>query len=663
MSIVRMKKLQVVGLDADREKLLPKLMDLGAVQITGRQKDDADSLRSILAEAGGGGRVQALDQKISEMDDAIGILEHYSPVRSPLFFTRRALRREAFEGVKERESTVAAFARQVRDLNDEVHQLSEKRNRSYAELTALEPWKPLGIPLEQTETKTCDIGYGILPIAADMEEIRQQMNAICPEWSLEEVAADKDFRYLLLISRKPETEALREVLKQHAWAEAQLRGMTGTVAENEARIREEAAETESRIQSLEEEITGRYSQKPEIECLRDYYAIQRDREAIQSDFRKTKRTFVFEGWLPEKAEKRVGKCLEDCGCWYRMRDPEPDEEVPVLIRNNGFVTPFESVTEMYALPDYRGIDPTKFFSAFYVIFFGIMLSDAGYGIVLTAATWFLLKRYDLEGTMYKLIRMLFYCGISTICWGAVFGGWFGNAIQVISSTFFGKEVAIPPIWYDPITDPTKLLLFSLALGVIHLFVGMGLHAYMCFRDKHPLDAICDDFSWYMVIIGALVWFLGRSHQPLGTIGLVLVIAGALILLLMGGRGRKGIGRVIGGFSSLYNVTSYLSDILSYARLLALGLATGVIAQVINTIGSLFGGGVKGALILAVVFVIGHLFNLAINALGAFVHTSRLQYIEFFGKFYVDGGEPFDPFRKKTKYIRVVDDSMEVAKND
>ncbi|HKM28253.1 MAG TPA: V-type ATPase 116kDa subunit family protein, partial [Anaerovoracaceae bacterium] len=287
----------------------------------------------------------------------------------------------------------------------------------------------------------------------------------------------------------------------------------------------------------------------------------------------------------------------------------------------------------------------------------IMLSDAGYGIIITIATFVIMKKFDLEGMMAKMIKMFFFCGISTIFWGAMFGGWFGDIVPVVARTFFDKEIVIEPLWFNPLDDPTKLLIFSLLFGVVHIFLGMALSASMMIRRGHLFDAIFDVFSWYMVIAGAGLWLAGGMLFPAAkTIGMYVAIAGAAILLLTGGRKKKGLGKITGGLGQIYNVTSYVSDILSYARLLALGLATGVIAQVVNTMGTLMGGGVLGAIVLVIVFLIGHTFNLAINALGSFVHASRLQYIEFFGKFYEDGGEPFAPFKKETKYVKLINDA-------
>ena len=446
------------------------------------------------------------------------------------------------------------------------------------------------------------------------------------------------------------------ILKQHGYTPTPFKGWTGTAAENKERILAEIQETENRCVQVEKEISDLEGLKDGIECLYDELVIERDREKIKGRLLRSKRTFHLEGWVPEPATEAVDKLLEAKECCFAYRDPEDGEEVPVLTENNSFVYPFEAITEMYSLPDYRGVDPTKYFALFYAMFFGIMLSDAGYGLVIAIACFAVLKKFALEGMTYRMIKMFMYCGVSTVFWGALFGGWFGDFFQVAARTIFNKEITISPIWFNPIDDPTRLLIWSLIFGVIHLFLGMGIKAAMLIKRGQLVDAICDIFSWYLVILGAAMWLAGGSlSEALVKPGMYMAIVGALILLLTGGRNNKGIGKVTGGLSALYNITSYISDILSYSRLLALGLATGVIASVVNTMGSLAGGGAVGIIVLLVVFVIGHTFNLAINALGAFVHSSRLQYIEFFGKFYEDGGEEFDPFRKNTKYVRLTSD--------
>ena len=236
----------------------------------------------------------------------------------------------------------------------------------------------------------------------------------------------------------------------------------------------------------------------------------------------------------------------------------------------------------------------------------------------------------------------------------MFGGWFGDFIPVAAKSIFNIDITIDPLWFNPVNEPMTLLVFSLILGAIHLFTGMGLKAYLLIKNGHTIDAVCDIFLWYVLLIGLVLFGVGGSIAPaLASVGKVMSIVGVVGILLTGGRNKKGIGKITGGLGSLYGITSYLSDVLSYSRLLALGLATGVVAQVINTLGSLAGGGVIGAVVMIAAFLIGHTFNMAINVLGSFVHSSRLQYVEFFGKFFDGGGTPFRPFERKTKYVDII----------
>ena len=656
-----MRKFSVIGLDEVKDDLLNGLMDIGIVQITEEKQDEQEtSYTAALLEGGADtDKVAKLDQQIADVDLALETLAENSPVKKPLFFTRRAVRKMEFEQTLTKRDQIWENVREILELRDDVHKLNEARNKDDQDLASIRPWAEYSVPLEIRETDFTNIDLGILPAAADIDDLRKSFDEITEYYDFREVSRDKDFIYMVLTMLKEDSEEMRQVAKQHGFTVMQWKDLNGTVQEIEAKINDDLAELDSELKALTEKIVGRYSEKDDIECLHDQLMIERDEERIKDKLRNTNRTFRFEGWVPARTEDAVKVLLERYDCWYSVRDPEEGEDVPVLLSNSEYARPYEAIVEMYSLPDYRGVDPTKFVSIFYVLFFGMMLSDAGYGIILTLATYFILKKYDLEGTTYKMIKTFFYGGLSTIFWGAIFGGWFGNAVDVVSTTFFGRTVTIPALWFNPIENPTKLLIFSLALGIVHLFVGMGINAGMLFKEGKWKDAVFDIFSWYMVISGAILYaVLMNSNAGIAKIGGIVAIAGALILLFTGGRDKKGIGKIGGGLGALYNVTSYLSDILSYARLLALGMATGVIAQVMNTIGSMVGGGVAGAIIFVIVFVFGHTLNVVINLLGAFVHASRLQYLEFFGKFFIDGGEAFEPFHKNTKYVRLTENTLQ-----
>ena len=305
-------------------------------------------------------------------------------------------------------------------------------------------------------------------------------------------------------------------------------------------------------------------------------------------------------------------------------------------------------------------------SVFNVFLFGMMLSDAAYGAIMAVACgWALLKFPRMGEGMKKSLQLFFWCGLSTLVWGVLFGGYFGDVVNVVSRTFFGHEVGAPALWFAPLDDPMRLLVYSLAIGVVHLFVGFGIKGYLSLRDKKYMDFLCDTVLWYLLLVGLLLMLIPSSifasiiqmtivfPPALNFLAKAMAIVGAVGILLMSGRANKNFAlRIALGAYDLYNISGWLSDVLSYSRLLALGLATGVIAQVINQMASMFGGGVVGAILFAVIFVIGHALNMAINMLGAYVHTNRLQYVEFFGKFYEGGGRAFAPFKENTKYTSI-----------
>ncbi len=662
-----MKKLSVIGLDTKKEKVFSRLMELGVVQITefeeGLKEKNEENISSDKVLKANNSKITELDNQISDVSLVLETLEQYSKEKEPLFFTRRLINKKDFVELMKKKDSIMGNVRGILRLKEELHKLQEEKNKNINELSTLRPWLKCDLPLDLKSTKFTDIEMGIVPTTINLETLKERVFEISESVYISEVSRDKDFVYLSVLTMKDDTEEVMTVLKQSGFNPVSFRYFRGTAKESQILVEKAIASNIRDIKKVEAKFAGRYPEKWDIECLHDELVMQRDKELAKNDLIRTKMTFSFQGWLPEKAVKKVLKILEHFECYYEVEDPKEDDKVPVLLQNGSFSYPFESVTDMYSLPDYRGIDPTSLFSAFYAIFFGIMLSDAGYGIVITIATFIILRKFKIEGMTYKMVKMFFFCGISTVFWGALFGGWFGDFPKVVGKVIFGTDLSVKPIWFDPIKDPITLLIFSLALGIIHMFIGMGIKAYMLIKNGKILDAVSEVFSWYLVIIGGVLMMAGGEiSESAITVGKVMAILGAIVLLTMGGRGKKGIGRVLGGFGALYNITGYASDILSYSRLLALGLATGVIAQVVNTIGSLAGPGILGTILLLVTFVIGHTFNLGINALGAFVHTSRLQYIEFFGKFYEDGGEEFEPFKKNTKYIRLVDNNMEV-KND
>ncbi len=644
-----MKKLSIIGIDDSYEPIIASLMNMGAVELIENKKVFLENDRLL-----------DLETRKNKTEESLEILEKYSTLKKPLFHTRRPINLSDYNSETSDIESFDLKVEEIETLSNRLNKVLDEINKCEINLLSLQPWVEYDIPIDMTQTKEMSIYMGVIPIAVTISELIDEVEEKTDRSYISIVKQDKQFSYLSIFVSKDKGEELLSFLKQKGFTQIVFKDLTGTPQEAIQAMKSYIEKSNAEKVAIEKEISEKSDYIAHIELYHDYLAIEKDREKVKSKFDNTARTFSAEGWVPVTCipaiESELAKYKE---VYYELVEPTDEEEPPILIQNSALTEPFETVTEMYALPIYRGVDPTKYLSFFYAMFFGIMLSDAGYGIIIALACYIIKKKYDLEGTMRNMIGSFFWCGVSTIFWGIMFGGWFGDFIPVAANTLFGIDVVIKPLWFNPLEDPTQLLIWSLIFGVVHLFFGMGIKAGMLIRDGKPFDAVCDVFSWYLVILGAGMYLAGGSISTIiVTIGQWMLIVGAVILLLTGGRKNKGLGKITGGLGALYNITSYLSDILSYARLLALGLATGVIAQVINMLGSMAGGGIIGAIVLLIAFVFGHTFNLALNALGSYVHSSRLQYIEFFGKFYEDGGDEFNPFKKDTKYIK-----FKVAKSE
>ncbi len=649
-----MKKVSAIGIDTFKDEFISGLIGLEAVQITDESRKLTDSFGSFgMKKNGGLEEVQYYEAKIARAARALEVIEQYGNIKKPLIVTRRAVSDERRLRIVTNEAVLENEVEKLIGIKEDIKKTAGEINRLELERIMLTPWKDNDVPLEMSGTAATNIIRFVMPINSELNVLSGAISEKTELYSIYEVASDKDMRYLIVIVSKPSAAVVTEVLDEFGFQQLDFSGFTGTASENLKKNTIKKEELTSRIKNLEEEIRNSAFRKEEIENYSDILTVEADKNAAKAMLLRTKRAFYLEGWIPENRVGELDSLIEGRECCYEVRDPEDGEEVPVLLKNSRFFTPIETITELYSLPAYGSFDPTSIYALFYICFFGMMFSDAGYGLLMVALCLLALKKFDLEGGTKKMVQGFMYCGVSTAFWGVMYGGWFGDFFEVFARTALGREIDIKPLWFDPLDDPLKLLVFSLGLGVAHIFIGMGIDAYNKIRRGEFADAICDVGFWYVTLTGAILWLAGGyAGSSIAASGKYLFIAGILGLLLTGGRKRKGFGKVIGGLSNVYNITAYMSDILSYARILALGLATGVISQVVNTMGSLSGPGVMGTIVLLTVFIAGHTLNFAINVLGAFIHSSRLQYVEFFGKFYEDGGEAFMPLKRNTKYIRI-----------
>ncbi|GFI62559.1 hypothetical protein IMSAG049_01743 [Clostridiales bacterium] len=656
MAIVEMSKLSVICLNSQKRRLIRELMDLGVVEISKPSDNSSDNpIPEGTFIANNSAEVSQFDAQIAMYGAALDTLNSYDESKKPLFKTRKEVDAKDFTNeVAKNESYAKELAENASALVKKVSESKAEINKLSLLIKGLEPWMDLDLPLESSGTKTSTVFMGTVPVKTNIDVLLNTVLEETPSAVMQKVSSDKAQTYLCFICLKEEKAKVLEALRQFSFTSVSLGDNAGTAKEaavaHEKRIEALKKEIEESENSLKELATH----KETVEYVYDDLLIKRDRAKAVGDLINTKKVFCFDGWIPTESAGDVKNVLDKNECYYEISEPVKNEDTPILLKNNKFASPFEAVTELYSMPLATEVDPTPIMAPFYFIFFGLMLSDAAYGIILSIVCFAVLKKFKLEGTMNKMVTMFFWCGISTFLWGAVFGGWFGDVVSVFSTTFLSRTVTLPPIWIDPLEEPMTLLIFSIILGAIHLFVGMAVQAYMLIKDGKPWDALFDIGFWYMLLIGLVIFGVGGSLSAgLATFGKIMAIVGAVGIVLTGGRTKKGIGKVTGGLSSLYGITSYLSDVLSYSRLLALGLATGVVAKVVNILGTLKGGGIVGLIVFICVFIFGTVFNLAINALGAYVHSCRLQYVEFFGKFYTGGGRKFAPLAENTKFVKIV----------
>ena len=368
----------------------------------------------------------------------------------------------------------------------------------------------------------------------------------------------------------------------------------------------------------------------------------------------TDTSYILEAWVPADRADALDKTLDDSGLalMYEIREPKEEEKPPTYVENNAVVEPYQSVTNMFSAPAYREIDPNPFVAFFFFLFFGMMLADAGYGLVLTVLTGIVLAKQRPPKGQANLIKIIFMGSISTIIWGVVLGSYFGYSASDIGVWY----------WFNPIEEPMNMLYLSLAMGIFQMCFGLGINMVAMFRQKKPLDAISGTLSWYFMLLGLALAFgpslITSVSIPawVKTVGYVMLGVGVFLLMLSGALHKKGAGKVSGALARLYDIVNFFSDLMSYTRIFGLGLASAVIGMVFNEIGQVVMNLVPikaiGIVAAAIVFLIGHTFNIGINALGAYVHNSRLQFVEFFGKFYTGGGELFRPLGSEMKYYYI-----------
>ena len=665
MAIVQMQRINICALKKNRKAILERLQELGAMEIDIQLEDDSLGEKQDVASS------RALfERRAQTADQALAILNIYVPEKKGMLDSlagKPLVEKELFEKAAENQDQYMATASRIVTLDKQIAESKAAVLKVQNQVEALAPWLSLTVPVSYTGTQKTAVLIGTMPNPQDQQSILNLLAGAVPDVEavdVELISTDKDFTYLAVICMKQDAGKVEEVLRTGGFSKPSS-PVQKIPEEYKKDLETEIAKAQEQVKQLESELAECAVSRQDLELISDYYRTRAEKYRILGEIPQTVSTFAISGYVPAaKADAIVKELSEHYGAAAETEGIKEEEEPPVLLHNNRFSESVEGVLASFGLPAKGEIDPTFFTSIFYVFLFGLMLSDAAYGLIVSLACGIVLLKFPrMETNLRKSVQLFFWCGLSTLFWGVLFGGYFGDALDVISETFFGHKISIPALWFVPLNEPMRMLLYSMLFGVIHLFTGLALKGYMYIRDHKYMDFVCDVIFWYMLLLG-LIGLLIPSSMFAGIAGKQIVfpaalnaaakwsaILGAVGIVLFSGRSSKNPAlRIALGAYDLYNITGWLSDVLSYSRLLALGLATGVIASVVNQMGSMGGKSIGGVILFIIVFVIGHVFNMAINLLGAYVHTCRLQYVEFFGKFYEGGGKPFEPFKLKTKYV-------------
>ena len=636
MAIVKMKKLRVMALAECREDLLGGLQHLGCVEIS--EPNLSDPAWSALLRRGSSSLAQTRTE-IADAHTALAAIKQYAKVKDGLFIQRRQVSEQEFLDPTGKEQA-KAVSQKIGGALREISRLQGDEARLTARRQALTPWASLDMPLELEGTAHARFRLMVCPSGTDIGAVRIALADVAAE--LYEVSADKQQTYVLLLCHRAEEETAQELLRPFNFSAVAFPGTTGTAAENMDALDQSLADNKKAQEAAAAAIVQDAKSRDVLRMYLDQLRAEAEKDASAERLLTDGTILFFEGWAPAESLREVEKLLQSMDCAWEAEDPAPEEihDVPVRLKNNWLTKPLNMVTEMYSLPAYNNVDPNPLMAPFFILFYGIMMADMGYGLLMFLAGFFISRKYRPKGTMGHLFGLMTLCGVSTFIMGAITGGFFGDFLTQVVLLTTGREFALPAL-FTPLDDTLMILLGSMALGLVHIITGMAISFVRKLQNGAVLDAVFEEVTWWVVFLGIGLTALGITNLVL-YLGILLVVAGPLIT-------GKGFGKVTGIFASLYNhITGYFGDILSYSRLMALMLAGSVIAQVFNTLGAIPGN----IIVFIIISMAGNALNFALNLLGCYVHDLRLQCLEYFGKFYQDGGKPFRPMAVNTRYVDI-----------
>ena len=632
-----MKHLRLLGMESEREALLKAMQDMECVEISSIDGSE-EALKSGFAKPDDKALMSAQEASRAYRT-ALASLDRFAPEKKGMFRKRQGVSRAAFFSAESEENARTA----AETINGDTRRLGEiesERTKNEALRATLAPWLTVDAPLGGADGALA-VFFGTVGLNVPDDALKALADSLDGLLTWQQASSDRSLRYLLVMCHGSVKERALSALRDLSFSTVSFRGMTGTAKENDKALAENLAALEKERQEIEQRIAGLGGKREALLEASDRAAIALRREEAKSRLVGTDKVFLLEGWLPADRCAEIEKTLKPFTCAIETREPTEDEypQVPVQLKNNKLTRPLNMVTEMYSLPAYGTLDPNPLMAPFFILFYGIMMADMGYGLLMMIASVIISKKYRPKGTSGELFSLLGLCGISTFIMGALTGGFFGDFLtQLVAIVSPGTVFALPKL-FDPLDDLTMILIGSMALGMVQIVTGMAISLIEKCKRKKFFDAFFEEITWWIVFIGIALLALGKGAAVL-YVGCALVLLGPIVQ-------GKGWGRLTGVFGSLYNhVTGYFGDILSYTRLMALMLAGSVIAQVFNMLAAMPGN----VIAFIIISMLGNAMNFGLNLLGCYVHDLRLQCLEFFNKFYVDGGKPFRPMTLDTEYV-------------
>lgn len=651
-----MKFVELFALQRERKKILETLQQMSVMDIQTAACDEETSLCPQGFETQAKQKeIASFERSMAVAKQSLEILEEIASTKKSMLDSlsgRREIKISDFSDAANRSLEIIKHSYEITNKEKRLSQLKAQKVQINSTLAQLEPWKNLDVPLSFSGTTKTAAFVGSLPYEYGYEQLEELLkDKISFDFSFELIGNAKSMSCIFIVCMKENQKALTKALRELGFSRPPLISHK-TPKDKCKELIKRLEDYQNQEQECINFIIEYAKYKDDIEACYDYYKTRAEKYRAIEMLAQSKNTFMIRGYVPENCIEAFCKILEERFCVSITVNDANEDLQPVLLKNNSFVEPVENLTTMYSLPSKRDIDPSAIMSIFYYVFFGMMLSDAGYGLLMILGSMFLIKKYKPEPRMKKNLKLFIYCGISTVFWGLMFGSFFGDSIATLSELFTGTKIIQKPLLFDPMQEATNLLILSLAFGLIQMICGLSVSFYMLWREKKKADAICDVGLWITALLGIACVAVGMVVPVMMMPGAIVAIVSAAGILFTAGRKKKGPMKVLAGLKELYGSTNYVSDFMSYSRLMALGLTTGAMGSVFNMLSAMMGSGLLAIVPLIIIFVVGHGVNFALNALGAYVHTIRLQYVELFSKFYEGGGREYKPFSIEGKFTRI-----------